>query len=196
MAGAKVEAKVEEPLVRVSHMCLTKNNTVLSAEVVVPAREAIKLAKLLANEKNNEYRNPCTSVKCQSAKCKMWISILNRLKEKYSDLQDELADYEVSLDDEYILGELIRWALKYTKEHEMLDDYAEIVVKVLGDVDYEFIEDLLEYGYTPREIFNAFRKYIYEEDVLREFCYIRDDYIIIQRFLEEIGHSCWKRKVR
>ena len=210
MVAGKVEAQVgsqaKEPLIRIVHTCdihyakevpnghggtqLTMTSKTLSAEAIVPASKAIELAKDLAEQIYDESNNPCRSYDCQNAKCKGWIATLNELREEYKDLQDRDADYEVHVFDEDGTSELIEWALNYTKEHGLLEDYAKIASYALAEVDDQVLEELLEAGYSPEEVYKAFSKYLDENEVLYQMCHLRDRYEEVAKFLKEQEYEC------
>jgi len=203
---AQVRSQTQEPLVRIVHSCdihyaeevpnghggttLEMTTKTLSAEAIVPASKAIELAKDLAEQIYDESNNPCHSYDCQNAKCKGWIATLNELREEYKHLQDREPDYEVDLMSDDWYNSLVNWALDYTKEHELLDDFAKIASYALAEVTDEIIEELLEAGYSPEGIFNAFSKYLDENEVLYQMCHLKDDYPEVAEFLKEMNFNC------
>lgn len=203
---AQVRSQVKEPLVRIVHSCdihyaeevpnghggttLEMTTKTLSAEAIVPASKAIELAKDLAEQIYDESNNPCHSYDCQNAKCKGWIATLNELREEYKDLQDKEPDYDLELMSDNWNSDLIYWAFEYTKEHGLIDDYAHLARYALPEVNDEVIQELLEAGYSPEEIFNAFSKYIEDYEILYQMCYLKDDYPEVAEFLKEQEYEC------
>jgi len=162
----------------------------LTAEAIVPASVAIQLAKDLAEEIFDESNSPCLSYDCQNAKCKGWIATLQSLKEEYKDLQDREPDADVEIEPDDWYDGLIEWALEYTKEQGLLEDFAHIASHALAEVNFETFEELLEAGYSPQQIYNTFSKYLKEYTILDEFCYLKDDYPEVKEFLKEQGYKC------
>ena len=193
-----------EPLVKINHTCtihyakeepnpplgtqLVMTSETLQASAIVPANVALALAKDLAEEIFDESNNPCLTYDCQNSKCKRWINILNELSAKYKDLQNKEADYEVELESDDF-NDLISWALDYTKDHGLIDDYAEIASYFLAEIDNQVLEELIRAGYSPYEIYEAFRGHIDEDDLLFQLCYLKD-YDEVGEFLKEMGYEC------
>ena len=209
MAGKeKVQAgsQVKEPLVRIVHTCdihyaedrpngfggthLVMTSKTLSAEAIVPASKAIELAKDLAEEIWDESNSPCLSYDCENAKCKGWINALKSLAEEYKDLQDKEPDYDLELMSDNWGNDLIYWAFEYTKEHGLIDDYAHLARYALAEVNDEVLQELLDAGYTPEQIFDAFSKYIEDYEILYQMCYLKDQYPEVKKFLEEQEFEC------
>ena len=206
VVGQKAQVQTQEPLVKLVHVCeihyakevpnpplstqLVMTTDTLNAEAIVPASVAIELAKELADEIGRESYEPCTSYDCTNTRCKGWISTLNELKKKYKNLQDKEPDYSVHLDTIDWVNSIIDWALEYTKYNGMIDDYAEIASHVFDDVDYNVFEELLEVGYSPEEIFKAFSKYLDEDDILMQFCHLKDQSKEVAEFLKKMNFNC------